>query len=390
MNKRLHNLHALRGWAALFVVISHAKYPFWSGGTEYMAQYPMATWSISDYLVFAVDMITSFGSLFVITFFVLSGFFIARSLELKSYTPLFFYGDRVIRIYIPYIASMLLGYFFLHYAFIVNPELLTTTIERAYITEIISSYKDLSLSSMLNALIFTPGESGNYFGNNNPYWSLFYEAIFYVVIPFFIFYMNYTWFLTLIILVYSASFFISSGWLTILSFFTNYFFYFVMGIMLYKTLSNKKRHTYLLKMSRKYTNTFIILSFLLLAVSILLGLLKYKYRGYFISSLGTLLLIMWILYGRNSKLFSLVYKVLINRFSNFLGQISFSLYLVHVPIYVFMYALLTKATGEYIFYERIYWIFVALVIPFGYLFYYFVERNSLKLLKAYKKKYGNK
>ena len=31
-SSRLHELHAIRGWAALLVVIAHSKYPFWSGG----------------------------------------------------------------------------------------------------------------------------------------------------------------------------------------------------------------------------------------------------------------------------------------------------------------------------------------------------------------------
>lgn len=42
--QRLHNLHAIRGWAALLVVIAHAKYPFWSGGHEYLEKYPMSNW----------------------------------------------------------------------------------------------------------------------------------------------------------------------------------------------------------------------------------------------------------------------------------------------------------------------------------------------------------
>lgn len=42
--KRLNNLHAIRGWAAFLVVIAHAKYPFWSGGTEYLEKFPRNTW----------------------------------------------------------------------------------------------------------------------------------------------------------------------------------------------------------------------------------------------------------------------------------------------------------------------------------------------------------
>ena len=41
---RLHNLHAIRGWAMLFVVIGHAKYPFWSGGNAYLEKFPRDQW----------------------------------------------------------------------------------------------------------------------------------------------------------------------------------------------------------------------------------------------------------------------------------------------------------------------------------------------------------
>lgn len=44
----------------------------------------------SEYMLFAIDMFTSFPSIFVITFFVLSGFFIARSLEKNLILQYFF------------------------------------------------------------------------------------------------------------------------------------------------------------------------------------------------------------------------------------------------------------------------------------------------------------
>ncbi|NLA25012.1 MAG: hypothetical protein GX879_08605 [Bacteroidales bacterium] len=41
-------LHSIRGFAAFIVVIAHAKFPFWSGGKEYVAKFPRTDW---EYLI---------------------------------------------------------------------------------------------------------------------------------------------------------------------------------------------------------------------------------------------------------------------------------------------------------------------------------------------------
>ena len=189
--QRLHNLHAIRGWAALFVVIAHSKYPFWSGGSEYIKVYPVDTWSWYQYIVFGIDMATSFASIFVITFFVLSGFFITRSIEAKKYSIPFFYGDRVIRIYIPYIGAMLISAIALYSAHRIHPELFKMLgSHRPYNLDLIKAYSDLNIDSFFSGLLFLPGKSGLFFGMNSPSWSLYFEALFYISIPFILLYFK--------------------------------------------------------------------------------------------------------------------------------------------------------------------------------------------------------
>lgn len=101
-------LHSIRGFAALMVVIGHAKFPFWCGGTEYVKKFPQQDWNFFDKLVFGLDMFSSNPALMVIVFFVLSGFFIAYSFENNKWKIRHFYTNRAIRIYIPYIASIIL------------------------------------------------------------------------------------------------------------------------------------------------------------------------------------------------------------------------------------------------------------------------------------------
>jgi len=94
-------LHSIRGFAALMVVIGHAKFPFWCGGTEYVKKFPQQDWNFFDKLVFGLDMFSSNPALMVIVFFVLSGFFIAYSFENNKWKIRHFYTNRAIRYHYP-------------------------------------------------------------------------------------------------------------------------------------------------------------------------------------------------------------------------------------------------------------------------------------------------
>ena len=124
--QELDILHALRGFCAFYVVVFHAKFILWSGGSEYLKTFPRATWSVVQYGAFGADMLSSAGYEIVIFFFVLSGFFI-RYAQLKKYrSTLQFYLNRAVRIYPPYLASLLLGAGVLTYLALAHPWLLTT------------------------------------------------------------------------------------------------------------------------------------------------------------------------------------------------------------------------------------------------------------------------
>ncbi len=387
---RLHNLHAIRGWAALLVVIAHAKYPFWSGGSEYMEKYPVNTWDWYQYLIFGIDMATSFASIFVITFFVLSGFFIARSIKIKNYPIPFFYGDRIIRIYIPYIGALLISFIALYSANQVHPELFEMFgSNRPYNMDLIKAYNDLDIDSLYSALLFLPGESGMFFGMNSPSWSLYFEALFYITIPFVLLYFKKYMFFIVAAILFIISFFYGGNRLTIKAFVFSYSIYFAMGVLLFELTSTKNTRYFIVKNIRKFTNISLLFSIFMMSSGIVVGLLGFKKYGFFLGMIASALLILLVLYGRNTKSFLFFKKLLINKFSNFLGMISFSLYLAHVPVLALYYSIWTKYSGEYVFYDRIYWIAVLCVIPVGYVSYLIFEKNSLILLQKYKNKYSN-
>jgi len=385
---RLRNLHAIRGWAAFFVVIAHAKYPFWSGGQAYLEKYPKDKWEWYEYILFGIDMSSSFATLFVIIFFVLSGFFIARSFTINNYSMAIFYGDRIIRIYIPYIGSLLIGFMALYLAQYIYPELfMENAINRPYNAELIQAYNDLTFTSFFSSMIFLPGESGIFFGMNNPYWSLYFEGLFYLSIPFILLYGKKYMFFVVTLVLFLISFFYAGNWLTIKAFIFSYSIYFSMGVFLFELTNTKNTRYYIIKNIRKFTNIVLCLSVFLMLIAVLFGLLDLKKYGYFLGMLATAFLMLLVLYGRNTKVLLFFKLILINKFSNFLGTISFSLYLVHVPILAVYYTVLAKYTQQFIFYDRIYWIAVICVIPMGYLSYLIFEKNSLILLKKYKEKY---
>src|SRR6476661_6924887 len=99
-------LESLRGLAALYVCIGHARGNLWIGGEQYLKMHPRETLGISDYLVLGLNMLTRLSTEFVIVFFVLSGFSIAHSLR-NNTQPLPFYKRRFIRLYPPYITALL-------------------------------------------------------------------------------------------------------------------------------------------------------------------------------------------------------------------------------------------------------------------------------------------
>ena len=102
---RQRQLDFLRGFAATYVVVNHARGALFVGGDKLLAadRSPMA------YLTVGALQVTSLGAEMVILFFVLSGFAMAHSIAHTSSVRRF-YLRRMIRIWPPYIAATLLAF----------------------------------------------------------------------------------------------------------------------------------------------------------------------------------------------------------------------------------------------------------------------------------------
>lgn len=373
-------LHSIRGLAALYVVIFHAKFILWSGGKAYVAMFPRSTWEVWEYVKFGLDMGSTAGKAMVIIFFVLSGFFITMSLEnikgtfsnrLKS-----FFLVRFVRIYIPYLVSIAIAVAVLLLVQKLSPDLYKADAGREFNSRLIVAYDNLTFSNFLKSLVFMFNEE--YIGYNFVYWSLFIESVFYLVIPFVSLKKTTYLFVSVILFLCGAVVlnYYKASHTSLIRFIFEYNFYFALGQFIY-VYQNK----ILAKLGGKnYKLILLTVSFILFIVFDILYLQKWFFLGNFLAGISVLLLIITFLKYEFKK--TLFIKAIIK-----LGEISYSLYLVHLPVLILLYCLVHKITNEFVFYNRVWYITGVLVaIPAGFLFYTGVEKPSLKIINHLKRK----
>lgn len=146
-------LDFLRGIAATYVVINHARGTFYAGGAKIFAD-PTST--PLDKLWAVLLQTTSLGAEFVVLFFVLSGFAMAHSIRYTSDTRRF-YLKRVVRIWPPYIAATL-------FALLAGMLIGSEEIQRRWLEVLFYISPGTDLTSQ--------------------FWSLPYEVVFYALCPF--------------------------------------------------------------------------------------------------------------------------------------------------------------------------------------------------------------
>ncbi|MCB0709089.1 MAG: acyltransferase [Chitinophagaceae bacterium] len=373
-------LHAIRGVAAMYVVIYHAKFILWSGGTEYLAKYPRSQWLVVDYLKFGIDLFTTAGSEMVMIFFVLSGFFIAMSLQNAkgSFVQRLqqFYVVRIIRIYTPYIASIIIGVAVLLWIRKFAPGLYHADTHREFNNRLITANQNLDFSNFLKALLFL--KNGEYIGFNFAYWSLLYEGIFYLIVPFVFLRKQVYLFVSLLLLV-SGAFIVNRyhpGHI-FMRYLFEYNFYFALGqfIYIYKEQILSKFD------GRNYKPILLTVTFGLFILFDVLALAKQHFWAGIAAGISAFCLIVVFLKYEFKKNWFI--KGIIK-----LGEISYSLYLVHLPVLIFMYVLIFKYSNELVFYNRIWYVTGILVsVIAGIILYRLVEKPSMNIINQVKKNF---
>jgi len=323
--KRESSIDALRGIAALAVCLYHVCF-----ASNYMPQ--GNSW----------ELLAQFGDKGVQVFFILSGLVIPWSISFRKYEYKLvkeFLLRRFVRIQVPYAIALIITIFC--YLFYLNPSM------------------QVDLKSILtNFFYLVPYSSDSWF--LSVAWTLGVEFQFYLIVaisyPFFT--SNNSWVRRLSLLCLASMGLISTpdsinSWF----FFPTWAPFFAVGMMVFFLRTQK--------FSKKefYISFSIILSFLL-----------FKYTKLLL--LVCLSTTVFLLYFHTSKPPS---------FFIFLGKISYSLYLIHLPIILIAGMILNQIQFSQNFPNLSVVVLMLLAILGSFLFYSFCEKPSLKLAKKLKK-----
>ena len=375
MKNRLRNLHILRGFAAFYVAVYHAKFFFWSGGSQFLEKFPVAALTYWDKFILAIDMMSSAGKEMVFVFFLLSGFFISLSLENSKYRKWQFLTIRTIRIYMPFVLSTIIAVMCLFVAYYINKDIFIENSNYQLNSDLFEAYNSLNLTSFLKTLCFIR-DGNNFIGYNNVYWSLCYEMIFYFLIVFCYTVKRKFVFITLTFIVFLLPYFTPLK-LRFGNVYFPYFVYFGLGVFIQIIVGKFEQEILNKKISKWITISVLLISFFGIICSLNLNV-NYIYIH--------LLVMIFTLFAIYLLLVENIKINWITMFMHYLGQISYSLYLGHIPFFVFMYSLASLVSGDLIWYSRWrYWLFTILAVCFTLIIYYFAEKPSIKIIKRIKK-----
>jgi peptidoglycan/LPS O-acetylase OafA/YrhL len=352
-------LHIVRGLAALLVVVFHAKYVFWVGGTIYNKE--IGLHSTGDYFLFSIDMLSSCGKECVTVFFILSAFVIKHSFSSHHYSWKNFYTLRLIRIYWPFLASLVLSVAVLFICVnYINPDINTGNV-REYNTRLGMAYNNFSFRQIINTFFFI--DKGEYAGFNYAYWSLGHELIFYLLFPLYNKFGSYAKFI-------AAGIFIILFLITKNEIFY-YQLFFMAGLVLYD-------YFFTVSLQPVIKNKLVylaLLAILFVAVNVANKMVSEKFSD-MVTMAYSFFIFDYILYFIKNK----------NRVLMKLGDISYSLYLNHLPLLMFTYSLITLYTGRLVFYSRLpYYAGVLVAVSLTIPIYLLIEKPSVAYLKKLRK-----
>lgn len=371
-------INALRGLAALVVVLNHTRGQLFANA-EYYAEHvnPKASWAWWEWFHILVMQHVNLGTEFVILFFVLSGFSIAHSLR-QNPGPKGFYVRRLVRLYPTYLVGIIWA--------IVVFLLIKTIAPDVYYTSIES---ELPIQGVFHQFIEIPNLIKNllYYPRNNfltlQYWSLPLEVIFYAIAPFALRYFR--WYAVLTILLCILGYILYGiYYLNIFAdaipfqFTLDYGIYFLTGIIFYK---NKE---YLIDSYKP--NKLVMFGVLFLIFETLVILKSYVWHQEHNKITGMFM----ILFSYISLIGFLKYNIRI-RWLEKIGTYSYTLYVTHMAtIFIFSSLAYRYGLNFYNIPVLYYWYLgVAGSLLFGYLLFWIAEYPSTKYLEKLRKRSSN-
>ncbi|WP_421379750.1 acyltransferase family protein [Paraburkholderia sp. DD10] len=356
-----HVIDALRGFAALLVAYFHCRQIEWVGMQAFhqSAGHSFNLNAIAAYLTFPI----AWGSAGVPIFFVISGYCIHRSAALRlAKNPAYrldtgnFWVRRFARIYPVLLAALVLTFALDWFSLQLPP--------------VSHKIREIGLQAFLVNLFSLQGVAGKTFGSNGALWTLSLEVQFYAVYPLLFALrrrIGMTSVLAIVAVVNVASAYLLER--NDLQFFTSYWFSWTLGAW----IADAKART------APQARSSIWL-YVLAAGFIALGCAAFRfgqYGAFQLWAIGFAFYLYKALERRNADTPGL--RVL-SRF----GDFSFSLYLIHLPIFVLLSSLLFRSSLQMSIWPSFGYMLVA--VPVAYVFYRLVELPAMKWSASFKPK----
>ena len=360
-------LDGLRGIAAFYVLVGHSRWLLWEGYSNYQLhkqQYSV----IEKFLVYFLSLF-KYGHEMVLFFFVLSGFVIHLRYSTQISNNTFIRFDfknyifrRMKRIYPPLIVAILVGFLFDTFGRHLGYSIYFQKTPNMVINNNVSV--DFTIKNLLGNLFFLQKTYFPVWGSNGPLWSLKFEWWFYMLYPI-LFIINRKGVLLSLVIITLISFALNNGLFSIPFNLLNEVLAALLSWWLGTLLADI--YTKRLKISFLYLSPLTLLVF----IAPLIEKIEFlKSNTDNISALG--------FFGLLSLLFYLQSKgVILNKISSlrWLGDFSYTLYILHVPILVFISGFLLSHNVNNLPKTQGY-IFIGIIIPMiiAYYLHFFTEK----------------
>jgi peptidoglycan/LPS O-acetylase OafA/YrhL len=356
-----HVIDAMRGFAALLVAYFHCRQVEWVGMQTFHQSvgHSFSLSTIAAYLTFPI----AWGSAGVPIFFVISGYCIHRGGALRlAKNPDYrldtgnFWIRRFARIYPVLLAALVLT-FALDWVSLQLPP-------------VNHKIREIGLQAFLVNLFSLQGVAGKTFGSNGALWTLSLEVQFYAIYPLLFALrrrLGMTSVLTIVAVINVVSAYVLER--HDLQFFTSYWFSWTLGAWI---ADAKARST---PDARSPVWLYV-----LAAAFIALGCAAFhfgQYGAFQLWAVGFAFYLYKALERRNADTPGV-------RFLSRFGDFSFSLYLIHLPIFVLLSSILFRSSLQMSIWPSFGYMLVA--VPVAYVFYRLVELPAMKWSASFKPK----
>ena len=353
INNGLSNfLYFMRWVAAFFVATDHIRTNYFIG----ISQIQHNTILTKIFFLF-----TFLGHNSVIVFFVLSGFFVGggmfKEFKENKFSLKKYFIKRFTRLYIVLIPALILGGLFAYFIFL-----------KMHI-----NCNTCDIKTFFGNLFYLETIYVKPFANNEPLWSLAYEAWYYLLFP------------IIIYLIFSKKIIIK-----ILNFFIFLFLLILLKpnleILLYMLI-------WLLGVFVFFYNkrilSFRLSIFLFLLVFVLYRVVTIKTSPFYIKQgfVGDFILGISVMLLINSAKYSNLSLKFFN-FNKIMADFSYTLYLVHVPILYFLLTYISKANSFDIYHISIFIVIVTLIYFYAYVVAFLTEKHTKKVTKFLLRKFS--